>query len=206
MCGQEVWTNGEAAQKRKKRIGKREAQTRQFSKNERHLLCWTGGWRIQRNHWGCEEKVGCAYGRGYAAQKEKKKPDQLTGSGAECISQGFKTDERWKLKNLLGKKWNHLYLKIRKTTLQAKDTTQWTTLMWYTSFPMPQTMEIPDAKAAVVQEWKKFETIPAWDLESQEQKRRLFWKLKETKRKSTLPHWWTYVTSKCGVGITITEV
>ena len=30
--------------------------------------------------------------------------------------------------------------------------------------PMPQEMKIPDAKAAVHKEWKKLETIPAWDL------------------------------------------
>ena len=30
-------------------------------------------------------------------------------------------------------------------------------------FPMPQVMKIPDAKAAVEQEWKVLETIPAWD-------------------------------------------
>ena len=31
--------------------------------------------------------------------------------------------------------------------------------------PMPQAMKIPDAKAAVDKEWKKLETIPAWQLE-----------------------------------------
>ena len=37
--------------------------------------------------------------------------------------------------------------------------------------PMPQAMKIPDAKAALDKEWKKFETIPARNLEkSQEQK------------------------------------
>ena len=30
---------------------------------------------------------------------------------------------------------------------------------------MPHVMKIPDAKAAVDKEWKKFETIPAWQLE-----------------------------------------
>ena len=30
--------------------------------------------------------------------------------------------------------------------------------------PMPQVMKIPDAKAAVDKEWKKRETIPAWDV------------------------------------------
>ena len=31
--------------------------------------------------------------------------------------------------------------------------------------PMPQAINIPDAKAAVDKEWKKLETIPAWKLE-----------------------------------------
>ena len=31
--------------------------------------------------------------------------------------------------------------------------------------PVPQAMKIPDAKAAVDKEWKKLETIPAWQLE-----------------------------------------
>ena len=30
--------------------------------------------------------------------------------------------------------------------------------------PMPQAMKIPDAKAAVDKEWKKLETISAWDV------------------------------------------
>ena len=30
--------------------------------------------------------------------------------------------------------------------------------------PMPQATKIPDAKAAVDKDWKKHETIPAWDL------------------------------------------
>ena len=37
--------------------------------------------------------------------------------------------------------------------------------------PMRQAMKIPDAKEAVDKEWKKLETIPAWNLEkSPEQK------------------------------------
>ena len=30
--------------------------------------------------------------------------------------------------------------------------------------PVTHAMKIPDAKAAVDKEWKKLETIPAWDL------------------------------------------
>ena len=54
--------------------------------------------------------------------------------------------------------------------------------------PMPQAMKIPDAKAAVDKERKKFETIRAWIWKKSREKRRLFWKHKETKRKSTLQH------------------
>ena len=32
--------------------------------------------------------------------------------------------------------------------------------------PMPQAMTIPDAKAAVDKEWKKLDTIPAWQFEN----------------------------------------
>ena len=34
--------------------------------------------------------------------------------------------------------------------------------------PVPEAMEISDAKVAVDKEWKKLETTPAWQLESQE--------------------------------------
>ena len=52
--------------------------------------------------------------------------------------------------------------------------------------PMPQAMKNPDAKAAVDEEWKKLETYGIW--KKSRAKRRLFWKHKETKRKSTLEH------------------
>ena len=52
---------------------------------------------------------------------------------------------------------------------------------------VPQAMKILDAKSAVFCEWKKLETIPAWKLEKvKKARRRLCWKYKETKRKSTL--------------------
>ena len=55
---------------------------------------------------------------------------------------------------------------------------------------MPQAMKIPDAKAAVDKEWKKLETIPAWELGKVKSAVEAH---KETKRKSTLLHWWTKV-------------
>ena len=55
--------------------------------------------------------------------------------------------------------------------------------------PMPQAMTIPDAKAAVDKEWKKLETIPAWDL---------------GKSRATLMD--ICHLKKCGVGTKIAEV
>ena len=37
---------------------------------------------------------------------------------------------------------------------------------------MPQAMKIPDAKAAVDKEWKKLETVPAWQLDNVKSKKR----------------------------------
>ena len=37
--------------------------------------------------------------------------------------------------------------------------------------PLPQAMKIPDAKAAVEREWKKLETIPAWQLDKVKSKK-----------------------------------
>ena len=62
---------------------------------------------------------------------------------------------------------------------------------------MPQAMEIPDAKAAVDKEWKKLETILAWQLEKVKVKKEVVLEAqRDKKRKSTLLHWWTSVISK----------
>ena len=48
---------------------------------------------------------------------------------------------------------------------------------------VPQAMKIPDAKAAVDKEWKKFETIPAWQLEKVKSKREVILKAQRDKKK-----------------------
>ena len=63
--------------------------------------------------------------------------------------------------------------------------------------PTPQAMKISDAQAAVDKEWKKLEKrfqTGSWTKIGA--KRRSFWKLKATKRKSTLLLWWTSVITK----------
>ena len=67
--------------------------------------------------------------------------------------------------------------------------------------PMPQAMKIPDAKAAVDKKWKtsngkssKRFQHGSWT--KSKARRRLFWRHRKTKTKSTLLHWRTYVISK----------
>ena len=48
---------------------------------------------------------------------------------------------------------------------------------------MPQAMKIPDAKAAVDQEWKKLETIPAWNLGKVKSKKEVILEAQRDKKK-----------------------
>ena len=51
-----------------------------------------------------------------------------------------------------------------RTILQEKGTIHYNIIIWYTNFPMPQSMKIPAAEVAVDKEWEKLEKIQAWDL------------------------------------------
>ena len=64
-------------------------------------------------------------------------------------------------------------------------------------FPMPQAMKIPDARAAVDKEWKKLETIPAWQLEQVKSKEDVILEAqreKKQKERSFCYILWTYAT------------
>ena len=61
---------------------------------------------------------------------------------------------------------------------------------------VPQAMKLRDAKAAVDKEWKKLETIPAWQLEKGKSKKEVKRKAQQDKRKA----------SKCGMRAKISEV
>ena len=53
----------------------------------------------------------------------------------------------------------------------------------HTFIPMPQAMKIPDANAAVDKEWKKPETIPAWQLEKVKSKKEVILEAQRDKNK-----------------------
>ena len=53
----------------------------------------------------------------------------------------------------------------------------------HTFIHTPQAMKIPDAKAAVDQEWKKLETIPAWNLGNAKSKKEVILEAQRDKKK-----------------------
>ena len=49
--------------------------------------------------------------------------------------------------------------------------------------PMPQAMKIPNATAAVDKEWKKLDTIPAWQLDKVKSKKEVILEAQRDKKK-----------------------
>ena len=71
----------------------------------------------------------------------------------------------WKPVNPQDCVWKNLYQITMRTILQEEgDNSLQHYNLVHKFIPMPQAMKIPAAKAAVDQEWEKFEKIPAWDL------------------------------------------
>ena len=61
--------------------------------------------------------------------------------------------------------WEILYHIIIEDHIAGKVRIHYSTKIWFTKFiPMPQAMKIPEATAAVDNEWKKLDKISAWNL------------------------------------------
>ena len=197
----EVWTKiGKAAQNRKKQEwAKEKTEARQYAKTERNLFYWSRGQRILRNSLKMQENwkdlwlPRCRVKDSQASRKRmQRRRLAMKRSSKQCMVVW------WNLTSPRGSEQNLCSPKHMKIALLEKGFTFMKHYNLVSKFiPMPHPMKIPDAKAAVDKEWKKLETIPAWDLKKMSKgNRSLFWKHTETKRKSTLPHWWTYATSK----------
>ena len=81
--------------------------------------------------------------------------------------------------NPRGNVWNHLYLKVTKTTSQKRDTTR----CHITINAYAAGKKYPVAKAAVRKEWKKLETIPAWKLDKVRSKKEVILEAQTDKKK-----------------------
>ena len=64
-----------------------------------------------------------------------------------------------------------------------EDTSKTQQILVHKFILFPQAMNIPDAKAAVDKEWKKLETIPAWQLEQVKIKKEVFLEAQRDKKK-----------------------
>ena len=62
---------------------------------------------------------------------------------------------------------------------------------------MPEARKTPDAKAAADKEWKKLETIPAWQLDKEGKKEVIVEAQRDKKKKVHFPSLWTSVISFC---------
>ena len=61
---------------------------------------------------------------------------------------------------------------------------------------IPQAIKIPDAKAAVDKEWKKVETIPAWQLEKVKSKKEVILEVQRDRKKVHFDTLMDIVTSR----------
>ena len=90
----------------------------------------------------------------------------------------------WNLKNPQGNEWNLLYSKKHEDHIAGKGSTSMTHYYLVHKFiPMLQAMKISDAKSAVDKEWKKFERIPAWQLENVKSKKEVILGAQRDKKK-----------------------
>ena len=88
----------------------------------------------------------------------------------------------WKFTNLRGSVWNRLYQNVMKITSKRKETSKGHHNLAHKPTPMPQAMEIPDAKAAVDKEWKKLQSSsPAWQVDKMRSKKEVILEAQEEK-------------------------
>ena len=77
----------------------------------------------------------------------------------------------WKLANQKESVWNHLYQKIHEDHITSKGHNSMShDNLVHKFIPMPQ-VKILEAKAAMDEEWKKLETVPAWQLDKVKSKK-----------------------------------
>ena len=105
---------------------------------------------------------------------------------------------KWNLMNRRGNERYHCNPKFTKIGLQEKDFLYDSVKIWVHKFiPMPQAMKIPDAKMQWTRSGRSSTQFQRgfWKKKSRA-RRRLFWKYKETKKKSTFLHGSTYIISR----------
>ena len=130
--------------KRKAAMGHRETEARQCAKVERHLFLLIQKILYSKKSW--KTRVGIANGSSHALSGQES--DNRKSKHA-CILEAHET-ARKRLERTLSKKCHEDHI-VHTFISQA--------------------MKIPDAKSGVDKEWKKLETIPAWQLDKVKNKK-----------------------------------
>ena len=205
---EKVWTKiGKAAQKREKQDRAVEKpKTRQRSKVGRHLLRWSGCWRIQRNHEQCAEKIRSFDEGDYALQKRDKVKRELIepASGNWKASAWAPNDSKNKVCMYRGSAWVHetksgIISTERSWRSQCRPSIYFDdpSKNWFTSlFQCLKRWRFRMQKQQWTRTGRNLRQFRSGSWEKSRARRRLFWKYKETERKSTLLHWWTFVMSR----------
>ena len=126
------------------------------SKTERPLFHRSGRWWIQRNHQNARNSwtaLPCKQGtkkhcEEWWIQHDSKDKASMHRGGSMSPRESV---------------WIHLFRKIHEDHNSMSHCN-----LVHKFIPMPQGMKIRDAKAAVDREWKKLQTIPAWQLDKVE--------------------------------------
>ena len=149
------------SEERKARMGHGETQNRQRSKVDRHLLYEPDDGEHTGNHQNFGENWNFRWIRLSFAKE---------GSMSETHSSG--PPQETECRGLMPRPDSQNEVCMYRGTAQVYETTSCNlrfpeimkTRLVHKFISMPQAMKIPDAKAAVDKEWKKVETILAWQL------------------------------------------
>ena len=91
--------------------------------------------------------------------------------------------EKWNLMKPQGNEWNLLYLQNTKIALQAKVSLRWPITIWFTNLFLCTKRRKFRMQKLQDKEWKKLETIPAWQLEQVKNKMEVILEAQRDKKK-----------------------
>ena len=194
---------GKPLQKEKNKNRQSRNRNSTLHKFERELFYWSGWRGIQRHHQECEEKLESYMA---AAMPCKRKPRSMsrrdTGALIRTKANASKKIPKTKIELYCGssgfpKTKNGFCYEEKSWRPHCRQRTKFNVAVQFGAKTYSNASGNENsrcAKAAVDKEWKKLETIPAWQLEKVKNKKEGKKKgTEKLKNKSTLLHWWTSV-------------
>ena len=176
MCGQKFGKIGKAVENREKQEGARGKPKLDNALRLRGIyLYWCRRQRILWSSWKRKKKTGKNCGSRDAVKKDIQASWKRAQSRRLAMKKSLKQCliVLWNLMNLWDNEQNLCSLKTVRITLQVKDLLLWHSTIWCTSFfPCHKRWKFRMQKLPWTRnEWKKLETVPAWDLEKVKSKK-----------------------------------